>query len=184
MIHEFTPINLKGEDAFQHVFQSFYPSLLMFSRRYIPQDDVADDLVQEAFIKLWECRTDFASVQQVQSFLYACVKNQALNEIKHQKVVNRHEQFVESEPTEFSDFDFIVEAETYRILFEAVDELPPRMRDVVYGYLKGMSPDTIAQELNISVETVYSQKQLAHAKLRIQLSKHLSLLLFVSNLLS
>lgn len=150
---------------------------MLFTKRFSLTCEEADDLVQDAFIKLWELRSDFLYFHQVQSFLYSCIKNSSLNILQHQKVVERYNrECVGHHAFELDINSQMIESETYRMFFDAVETLPTRMKEVIYGYINGKTPESIAQELNISVETVYSQKQLAITRLQAKLGKSYFLL--------
>ncbi|HJD91235.1 MULTISPECIES: RNA polymerase sigma-70 factor [Bacteroides] len=185
MIREITPLSIVQEEDFKLIFNQFYPYLFMYAKRFLPKEDSANDVVQEAFIKLWELRRDFQNLQQTQSFLYTCIRNSALNELAHQKVKTKYTESLLAAPPSF-DFinDSFIEDETYRLIVEAIHNLPPRMREVMQGYLQGHTPDEIATKLGVTVETVYSQRQLALKKLRSMLGKYALYLPFFFKILN
>lgn len=183
MPHLEVSISIREEKAFQLVFEQLYPSLLFFARKNVPNPDEAEDFVQEAFIKLWDLRTDFSYLHQIQAFLYSCIKNRIINNFQHQKVVERYRTESEHKPTDQSDMsDCMIQTETYRLFIDALEQLPPKMRQVMHGYLDGKTPEAIAQELQISVETVYSQKQLAIKRLQAMLGRYFTLLVLFSHI--
>lgn len=172
MLYKLIPVSITAEENFKDVFERLYPTLLLFTKRFSFSSEEADDLVQDAFVKLWELRSDFLYFHQVQSFLYSCIKNNSLNILQHQKVVERYNrEFIAFNAFETDINSQIIESETYRMFFEAVETLPSRMKQVIYGYINGKTPENIAQELNISVETVYTQKKLAITRLQAKLGK-------------
>ena len=79
-VHNYIDIRL-NEEGFQDVFQRYYVSLSLFANRYVDDEEVAADIVQDVFAKLWQIRTDFFYLHQVKSFLYTSVRNKALNEL-------------------------------------------------------------------------------------------------------
>ncbi len=68
---------LKHSDrsAFSALFSAFYPSLLWYARRLTDDEDTASDIVQDAFIHLWDRRTSIDPSRSVQAFLYTTVRN-------------------------------------------------------------------------------------------------------------
>jgi RNA polymerase sigma factor (sigma-70 family) len=78
----------KGDrKAFRAVFDEYFNALAAFGYKYISDQFVVEDLVQEAFISFWEKREDFNHINAVKSFLYTSVRNKCLNHLKHQTVV-------------------------------------------------------------------------------------------------
>ena len=75
------------EQGLHDIFQRYYAPLCLFAYQFTDDRESAADLAQEAFIKLWELRTNFSYLHQVRSFLYLTVRNRALNELEHRRVV-------------------------------------------------------------------------------------------------
>ena len=73
----------------------------------------------------------------------------------------------------------VIEQETYLLVRNAVDKLPPQMRRIIRYALDGMSNPQIAKEMGIGEGSVKSLKQTAYRKLRAQLKEHFYLLLFI-----
>lgn len=129
----------------------------MFANQYVENDALAADIVQECFVKLWQLRDDFMYVHQIKSFLYTSVRNKSLNELEHTKVIAE---------------------ESYRILVDAIEKLPPQMKSIMQLALEGKSNPEIAETLNISGETVHSQKKIAYRKLRVYLKDYYYLVFY------
>lgn len=172
-------INLSSDKEFRKLFESFYVPLCVFADKYVEDKELAADIVQDCFIKLWQIRRDFFYAHQVKSFLYTSVRNKALNEIEHSKVVNEYtEKIIKKSKISFFH-DHVIEEETYRILTKAIDELPTQMRAIMYLALEGNSNNEIAEKLGVSTETVKSLKKIAYKKLRIILKDFYYLLPFI-----
>lgn len=165
-------INLSKEKVFKTVFEEFYPFLLIHTKRYGFTEEVANDIVQESFIALWENRTDFDILPKVQSFLYSCVKNKSLNIINRNKVKEKYVNQIDPNDLKDNFISFLIEDESYRLIYEAIATLPPRMQLVIKYTLQGKDTSEIADELNIAPETVYSHRQLAYQRMRVILRNH------------
>ena len=109
---------------------------------------------------------------QVKAFLYTAVRNKALNELEHSKVVFEYAQKVIEKKKDSFFHDAVVEEETYRILAEAIDKLPDQMRAIMRLAMEGKKNAEIAEQLNVSVETVHTLKKIAYKKLRIYLKEY------------
>lgn len=72
------------------IYNEYHDSLLAFAKSYVMREDIAQDLVQEAFIRLWEKDHDFFSEVALRSYLFASVKNLSLDYLKHLDVETRY----------------------------------------------------------------------------------------------
>ena len=158
MVHttENISIKLTDEAQFRFIFDKYYITLCMFANQYVEDDALAADIVQECFVKLWQLRDDFMYVHQIKSFLYTSVRNKSLNELEHTKVMNEYAQKVMEMGKDSFFQDKVIAEESYRILVDAIDKLPPQMKNIMRLALEGKTNPEIAEALNISGETVHS----------------------------
>lgn len=171
------------EQGLHDIFQRYYAPLCLFAYQFTDDREQAADLTQEAFIKLWELRTNFSYLHQVRSFLYLTVRNRALNELEHRRVVEEYAANYQLKASEVFFEETLIEQETYRILTEAIDSLPTRMREVMRLALRGKKNAEIADQLECSIENVRSLRQQAYKRLRFLLKDYYySLLLFILQL--
>ena len=164
-------INRKQMPAFRELFGTFYRYLVLYALRYVKQQEVAEDVVQEVFIAIWESDKKYNSYHGFRAFLYDSVKNRCLNYLKHQEVERRHAEILLWEQDEEDEDYRLMREEMYRALHRAVDELPERCRQVFKLHLQGEKNEEIAQILELSVETVKTQKKKAMYFLRERLGK-------------
>ena len=182
--HPLPEIVQLDEQGLHTLFQRYYAPLCLFAYQFTDDRELATDLAQEAFIKLWELRTHFSYLHQVRSFLYLTVRNKALNELEHQRVVKEYAANYQLKASEVFFEETLIEQETYRILVEAIDTLPTRMREVMQLALRGKKNAEIAELLDCSIENVRSLRQQAYKRLSQQLKDYYySLLLFMRQLL-
>ena len=175
-------INRGEKKAFKEVFDHYFNALAAFGFKYISDQYVAEDLVQEVFISMWEKREDFSHINALKSFLYTAVRNKCLNYIKHQTVIQKHEKALTYELESEQNFTaHAIEEETFNQLFNEIKSLPPSAREITLLALNGLKNQEIADELEISVNTVKTQKKIAYSRLKEKLGSHFTpiILLFL-----
>lgn len=158
-----TMISIKlNEQGFHDIFNKYYVTLCLFANQYTEDQEVSADIVQDSFAKLWQIRDDFCYLHQVKAFLYTTVRNKALNELEHSKVVYEYAQKVIEKRKDAFFHDAIVEEETYRIVSEAIDKLPDQMKAIMRLALEGKKNAEIADKLNVSTETIHTLTYIIH----------------------
>lgn len=178
----------KGEEeAFVYIFEAYYGRLLNYSGRIIRDEELAHDLVQEAYCRLFEVRQTLDTRLSIQAYLYKSVYNNCMNAIKHRKIEHN---YIDQELLDFY-FTEIVQTpeaelklldEDMRLaLQEAIEKLPARCREVfILKKIEDLSNKEIAERLGISVKTVEAQMTKALAKLREEL-EWLLCFIFIAN---
>ena len=163
-----TSFNNGEEEAFQHLFGLFYRPLCFFAQGITDTRLEAEDIVQDAFIQLWKHRQGFDSLRAVKAFLYLAVKNSSRNLYKHKQVEDRYQLGHKSMDQEDLVMDRIIEAEVIGEVHKALQTLPEGCRKVInLYYFKGLSNQEVASYMNISVNTVKTQKMRALKILRL-----------------
>lgn len=155
----------KLKDSFQFLYKEYYDSLVGFAESYVNRRDIAEDIVQEIFVGLWEKELRFLSKAALNTYLYTSVKNAALDFLKHQEVENRYAEHFLSDSKE-SGRESKLDEEMLNLLFKSIDQLPERCREIFLMHLDGLSNEEIAVQLHLSVLTVKTQKKKAMKILR------------------
>lgn len=164
------------------LYDNYYRALVSYGCQFVERE-LAEDIVQELFSVLWEQRPLFKSIPQLTSYLYRTVHNAAFNHLRHQTVHNNYRQAILDHLQEFMLVDDVSEKfnkeEIYRQLFAAIDDLPPRQREVFLLCMEGKKNRDIAEQLQISAETVKVQKKRAINSLREKLAPMALALLYM-----
>lgn len=127
---------------------------------------LAEDLVQDAFSKLWE-NCEKVTLEKAKSYLFTVGNNLFLNQVEHQKVVLKFEKKGHSQRSEETP-QFLMEEEEFRQrLTAAINDLPEGQRIVfLMNRIDKKTYRIIAEELSISVKAVEKRMHNALATLR------------------
>ena len=170
----FERIKKGDEKAFEMLFHKYYGHLCSFAAKIINDDDSAEEIVQDLFVKLWEKREKLFIETSLKNYLFRSVKNLCLNFIQHNKTKIQHAQIVLSEvESNFSDDDNYPEIDLVVKIEESINSLPEKRKEIFrLSRQEGLKYHEIAQKLNISVKTVETQMSLAIKTLREKLKNY------------
>ncbi len=156
----------KDNRAFRHLYGVYYVALKSLAVRYVKDNQVAGDLVQEVFISLLESTHRFISGDEIRCFLYSALKNRCVSYFRKQQVRNRYQREVLDTAHEADDFlEKMLEEDVYANLMAAIEQLPPQCRLVMLLTLEGLKISEIASRLRISEDTVKDHKKNGKQKL-------------------
>ena len=89
-------INDRQVEAYRILYDEYYPALVVYASTFLASDEVAEDIVQELFVSMWEKRVTFVSFPAFKTYLYKFIKNSALNYLKHQGVEERYKEALQN----------------------------------------------------------------------------------------
>lgn len=155
----YTLINADRETTFNHFFRRYYAALCFFAQSVIHNEEEAKDIVQHCFMKFWDHANNAEKATSVKSFLYMMVRNQCIDYVRKQKVIQKTKHYFQNNDNNAEYFDEIAFAETVRIVLKHMNELSPNMNIVLKKYyLQGKKHKEIASELLTSEDAVRMQK--------------------------
>lgn len=161
---------LDDQSAFRELFHQHVFRLFQFAFAYVKNREVAEELVNDVFLRTWQARSRLNTIKNINVFLYVSVKNAALNYLRTSNTIVP----LDPDALEVSHFslypdpeNILVSAEMRKTVEQAVNELPPRCK-LVFKLIKedGMSYKEVAAILDISVKTVDTQLVIAIKKLQ------------------
>lgn len=155
--------------VFKSIFEDYYRPLCGFSRKFIDDSDMCDDIVQESFLGLWNKRSEITSYNAIKSYLYSSVRNASLNYLRHEDVKNKNEANILALSSEWYYEDSLIEEEVYSQIYEAIKDLSPQSRKVIIMTMNGLTNPEMASELDVSVNTIKTIKQRGYQFLRDRL---------------
>lgn len=159
------------EMAFANFFRSNVKTLRNYLLYKFGNEEQANDMAQEAFIKLWE---NCASVpfEKAKSYIYTIANNSTLNQIAHQKVVLNYSKNADPDKQHFENPEFIMEEQEFKDrLNNAIQNLTEGQRTAfLLNRIDGKKYAEIAEILGISVKAVEKRISGALVSLRKEIN--------------
>ncbi|MCC6290397.1 MAG: RNA polymerase sigma-70 factor [Chitinophagaceae bacterium] len=159
----------KDEGATRYIYNSFYRSLCYYAQGILHNNQEAEDIVVDAFVKLLHKRKDFYQIKDIKAFLYTATRNACIDFLRKQK---RHEylhneiEYLTAHAMVADDMD-IVNAEVLATLYREIENLPTQCSAVFkLLFFQRLTTGQAATQLNISAKTVLNQKGKAIQLLR------------------
>ena len=167
--------------AFEDLFNFYCQQLINFTRRYVFDKQIAENIVQDVFVKVWQNRTNLDPTKMIKAYLFTAVKNNSLKHLRHLNIENKG---IESTPPYIGDDERpdrkLDEKELAVTVHQAIDELPEKCKEIFkMNRFENLKYAEIAKILNISIKTVETQMGRALKKLRERLKPLLTIILFV-----
>ena len=167
--------------AFRNLFDIYCQQLINFSRRYVFDKQIAENIVQDIFVRVWVNRERLDSTKSIKSYLYTSVKNESLKYLRHIKVEEKGIKLINDSLNKTlnpeTTFD---QEEMEKKIISAIDELPGKCREIFsMSRFDQLKYSEIAEILGISIKTVEIQMGRALKKLREKLL-HLIMLTLVA----
>lgn len=151
-------------DAFEKVFYSFSDRLYYFALRYMRNQQDAEEIVQDVFVKLWENRESLNEDLSFSGYLFTIARNTIFNQNRKKVNEKAYFEYVKNYLDTFSSKteDDLIYADIKSIVDKVVEELP-HQRKLIYKLSResGLSYREIAQQLNLSERTVEAHIRLA-----------------------
>lgn len=153
------------ESVFENIFRLHQQQLYQVAFKVTKNHQQAADIVQDVFLKYWECRFQWDDIQRPEAWLHRVLKNRLIDFLRkasaNQRMLDKlWKRIQDPQPTPvYQQLDL---KESTAMLEKVVDELPPQ-RKMVYRMSRdlGLNYQEIADELSISRHTVKNQLSLA-----------------------
>jgi len=161
-----------------------------FAQEYVMREEDAENIVQDVFLDLWEQNLLLLSHTNLFAYLFTALKNRCIDFLRHKTVVQHTAEKLQDDymkalqmkfqSLEAFDEQLFSEPDIETVIQNAIESLPEKCREIfILSKIEGKKQKAIAQELNISVNTVENQMAIAYKKLKEILKDHFSLLIFL-----
>lgn len=160
----------RQEKALEKIFSTYWKRLYIYAFSFTDDHQIAQDLVQEIFISLWE-KSETTQIEQIEAYLFRGVKYQAINYLKKQQRRVSAEDTLKTMPHKEGVKEHMDYIESEELFIKTMDKLPNRCRRVFYlSRVQGYNNKEIAKEMDISIRTVetHISNALSHFRLHFK----------------
>lgn len=167
------------QQAFRELFDLYHGKLFELARYYSKSDQVAEEVTNDVFIKIWKKRNKLSAIKQLDSYLYIATKNETLTYLRDNKKdlalmsINQVELNLKLQVQD-AEHSFLSK-ELLKALEDSIKNLPEKS-GLVYRMVKedNLSYKEVARVLDLSVKSVEKHMGLAFKRIRKDLSSYLS----------
>ena len=160
--------------SYKEVYLLMFDGLFQFSYSFVKSRQVAQEIVSDVFIKLWQIRTQLNSIDNLRPYLFGITKNFSLSYLaRTSKNLSIQLDDIELDEIDIESFiefknpeDLCISKETIKNIIQAIQDLPPQCQ-IIFSLVKveGLKYKEVAKLLNISVFTVRNQVSIATKKI-------------------
>lgn len=175
---------------FENIYVAHYSRMKRFAQEYVIREEDAENIVQDVFLDLWEQNLLLLSHTNLFAYLFTAVKNRCIDFLRHKTIVQKttdklQDDYMKALQIKFQsleafDEQLFSEPDIETVIQNAIESLPQKCREIfILNKIEGKKQKIIAQELNISINTVESQMAIAYKKLKELLKDRIPLLIFL-----
>jgi RNA polymerase sigma-70 factor, ECF subfamily len=150
------------KDLFTEFYSNYFRKLILVSDKYVNSTFVAEEIVQNVFLKIWEDVSILPPIKSIKAHLYRSVVNGSINYLNKERSIEKHHLKI-AESFSSPDLDQLDEQnELIVLLYDEIDRLPEKCKQVFkLSRLEGLKYREIALQLSISEKTV--ENHMGHA---------------------
>jgi len=164
--HNFKSLIANGDQKkFRHLMELTSDDLLWFAIGFLKNKEVAEEIVSDVYVKIWNNRAQLETILNLKSYLFICVRNGCLShlrKVKNEKIISidsvNEFQFVQVEAPE----DNLIEKEKIEQIYAAIETLPCKCKMAfTLAKIHGLKYKEIAEVLGVTEKTVNNHLVLA-----------------------
>jgi len=157
------------EAALAELYRHFHKKLQHFSKALVRSGEIAEEVVEDVFVKLWSRRDKINEIENLRVYLYVAVKNRSLNILSHKahELITASFDHLDIEINTTADpYELMVTSEMMQRINTSIEGLPPRCK-MIFKLIREdrLKYKEVAQILNISVNTIDAQMAIAIRKI-------------------
>ena len=161
--------------AFRTIYDRYSRKVYIFALRILNSESLAEEVMQETMLKLWQMGSDLETIHQLEPYLHTVSRNYCYNIFRRQKLEFKFDAELSKDwaETHNETEESILLNDTRKVLQDGIALLPQQQR-LVYQlcHQEGLKYEEAAERLNLSAHTVQSYMKLALRSLRSYVSQH------------
>lgn len=152
-------VHHQDKKAFKEFYDLYYPKLINFSRLFIKDFSLTQEVVSNVIFKILKNPALLEQSNDIDNYLFFSVKNQAITSLKKIKLTHSHQSIDEVKdyliPEKSTPEEIFINSELHEVVLKKMEEMPPKRR-TIYMLIKedGLKYKEVAKLLDISVKTV------------------------------
>jgi RNA polymerase sigma-70 factor (family 1) len=165
------------QDAFTVIFNTYYKDLVLFAMNFTRIPEIAEEIVQDTFVRFWDERRTITIDRSLKSWLLRCVQNRCIDWIRQKKIRKKYNDEVATtlETFEYNTDNYVINSELEDIFKIALGKLSPEVYEAYcLSRNKGLKYKDIAAKQKVSERTVEVRIGKALTLLREELKDFLS----------
>lgn len=148
-------IQQKDGQVFENYYKEQYRFFLLAAGKYLKDPGLAQEVVNDVFVKLWNDAGAMTIQSSLKSYIYRAIVNRSLNELDKNKRDRQQQQEWSRRPEGTTELKEMEENELKIRLYKAIDQLPEQCRKVFsMSRFEELKQQEIADRLGISIKTV------------------------------
>lgn len=165
---------------FEKAYINYYARMIRFAQEYVIREEDAENIVHDIFTEIWEKKIDFPAQQNFSSYVFVMLKNKCIDFLRRKAtereiITQIQDEYMQLLKLKFESLEalnnkLLAEPDIDSTIQKAIESLPEKCRQIfVMNKIEGKKQKNIAEELNISINTVESQMAIAYKKLKEEL---------------
>lgn len=155
--------------AYKAIYDKYWHRIYKVALLYLKETSLAEDIVQNVFLKLWELRANAAAIQNIEAYLRVMARNEVISGLRkaslHLTALDDADEHIPGELQE--PYNMMVYRESSQIILQAMEQLPPQQRHILHlSRDKGLTHSQIAEQTGVLKGTVkkHITRALAHIR--------------------
>lgn len=155
-------------EIFKEIFLPYYQKLYRIAFRLLQNESEAEDMVQDAYIKLWDKRNDLAEIENTEAFAIVVLRNLCLDQLRKSKD-HLHAKYEVDIPEQLSVMAQVETQDELDYIRGLVDRLPEQQRQIMlFKHWDGYSDEEIEQITGMSAGNIRVSLSRARKAIREQ----------------
>lgn len=170
-----------NQEAYNYLVDTYHHELCVYAGSLSRDIYLAEDIVQNVFLKLWEQRDKLNTKFSVKGFLYRSVYNEFIDQYRKKMTLTVVEEYYNNKLDTIAEEETSTEiANLIALVKQEIQNLPPKCKEMfLLSKQKGLTNVEIAQYLKISVKAVERQMTRAFSTIRKKVGKKMHTILFL-----